>query len=60
MWWMAKVASGRGAATKTDRRLSKGESLARKPHGIIATEFLYFTELPPARQIGEGQESEQP
>lgn len=39
---MAKVASGWGAATKTSRSLSKGESLARKPHGIIATQCLHF------------------
>lgn len=59
MWWMAKVASGQGAATKTDRRLSRGESLARKPYGIIATECLYFNQLLPAREIREGQESQQ-
>lgn len=35
-------ASGWGAATKTSRGLSKEECLARKPHGMIATQFLHF------------------
>lgn len=39
---MAKVASGWDAARKTSRILSEGESLARKPHGTIATQCLHF------------------
>lgn len=49
-----------GCCTKTDRRLNKGESVTRKPYGIIATECLYFTPSLPARQIRERQDSQRP